>query len=66
MNKTNNVTCPHCKRTVVPRLSFWSGEPRSSWCPFCGGKIQDFYESSGIFGFVIILGFVALIVYASQ
>lgn len=64
--KPNSVICPSCKRNIVPRISFWDGEPRSSWCPFCGGKVQDFYTDSGILGFLFLLAMVVLLIYASQ
>jgi len=37
-------SCPHCSRPIVPRMTFWYGRPYKSYCTFCGGVIQDFYE----------------------
>jgi len=54
-NQDDRVTCPSCQRRVVPRLTFENQEPRASWCPMCGKKVEDFFYSGDAGLAVLIL-----------
>lgn len=53
-NQGDKVTCSHCQRKVVPKLSFENGVPDKSWCPLCGHVVEDFY-AGGEFGLILII-----------
>lgn len=39
----DKVQCPNCNRKIIPRLSYENGRPVKSWCPLCGGLVENFY-----------------------
>jgi cold shock CspA family protein/predicted RNA-binding Zn-ribbon protein involved in translation (DUF1610 family) len=41
-NTGNSVTCPHCGKKMVPRVTMENGVPSRSFCPFCGGLYKKF------------------------
>ena len=66
----SKVTCPHCGKRVLPRITTYYGRPSESYCPLCGGKIKDFnHDDSGIGwhpgGLAIIVGIGLLLVFFS-
>ena len=44
IRRDGRVSCPHCSRPIVPRMTFWDGRPYKSYCTFCGGMIRNFYK----------------------
>jgi len=44
----DRVTCPNCQKKIIPRLTFENAEPRASWCPMCGKKVEDFFNSGDV------------------
>jgi CspA family cold shock protein len=45
------ISCPHCSRLIVPRMTFWHGRPNRSFCPYCAGEVRNFFREgpAGIF-----------------
>jgi CspA family cold shock protein len=45
------ISCPHCSRLIVPRMTFWYGRPNRSFCPYCAGEVRNFLREgpAGIF-----------------
>ena len=45
------ISCPHCSRLIVPRMTFWYGRPNRSFCPYCAGEVRNFFREgpAGIF-----------------
>jgi CspA family cold shock protein len=45
------ISCPHCSRLIVPRITFWYGQPNRSFCPYCAGEVRNFFREGpvGIF-----------------
>jgi CspA family cold shock protein len=50
------VSCPHCSRLIVPRMTFWYGRPNRSFCPYCAGEVRNFFSEgpAGVFLRMII------------
>ena len=50
------ISCPHCSRLIVPRMTFWYGRPNRSFCPYCAGEVRNFFREgpAGIFLEMII------------
>ena len=44
IRRVGRLSCPHCSRPIVPRMTFWYGRPYQSYCTFCGGMIRNFYK----------------------
>jgi cold shock CspA family protein len=38
------ISCPCCHKKIVPRISFYKGSPRRSYCPYCGGVVKKFFQ----------------------
>jgi len=38
----DRVTCPHCKKKMVPRIITYGGSLEKSVCPFCGETYKKF------------------------
>jgi cold shock CspA family protein len=53
--RDERVTCKHCGKKMVPRISMYNGRPRKSFCPFCGHKHQDFgcFIATAVYGDVM-------------
>lgn len=45
------ISCPHCSKLIVPRITFWYGRPNRSFCPYCAGEVRNFFREGpvGIF-----------------
>jgi len=49
---------------VTPRLTFENSEPRASWCPMCGKKVEDFVNSGdAALAVLLLIGLVYFFVY---
>ena len=42
--KDDRIACPHCTKKIVPRIVIVRGVLTHSVCPFCGGRIKQFYS----------------------
>lgn len=42
MSYRTTIQCGSCGSFVVPRVHLSYGNPMASFCPICGGMIQDF------------------------
>jgi cold shock CspA family protein len=51
-HEDGRVSCPHCSRPIVPRMTFWYGRPNRSFCPYCAGEIRNFFRDGAL---VIVL-----------
>lgn len=47
--------CGSCRKLMVPRLAFRSGQPTASFCPFCGAEHKNFNEFS-LTGCLVVVG----------
>ena len=61
--RDDRVSCPNCRKKIVPRIIAHHGEASKSVCPYCAHTIETFTESSAgtfiLFIIVIIaIGFV--------
>ena len=43
------IECPHCHKTVYPRIVAYEGAPDVSYCPECGKVISEFGKNDRIF-----------------
>ena len=69
------LLCPHCGKRVVPRVVTYAGQPSASYCPLCGGLINDFPVKTNkdlefllalLGGLVFIAAFAFVIMYIQQ
>lgn len=49
------IVCPHCGKKITPRLSFYSGTPNGSWCPFCKGRVD---EDGALLGIAVVVAII--------
>lgn len=38
----DRITCPQCRKKIVPRMITYRGEPEKSVCPYCATTIKQF------------------------
>lgn len=54
--RDDRVSCPNCRKKIVPRIIAHYGEPSKSVCPYCAHTVENFTESSaGTFILFIII-----------
>jgi cold shock CspA family protein len=41
-NADDRISCPNCKKRIVPRIITANGNLSHSVCPFCGAKVKSF------------------------
>jgi hypothetical protein len=63
-DQCGRAICPNCQNKIVPRLTFENGEPRASWCPLCGKKVDDFFDTSVVsLAVVVVICVVCFFIY---
>lgn len=49
------ISCPHCSRLIVPRMTFWYGRPNRSFCPYCAGEVRNFFREGPVGIFLVMI-----------
>ena len=56
--RDDRIVCPHCQKTIVPRIITDRGKLSRSVCPFCGGTVRDFKEFwKALFAIIVVVLF---------
>ncbi|MBA1250426.1 cold-shock protein [Pseudomonas luteola] len=56
IKQDDRVTCPHCKKKMVPRLITFQGSVTHTVCPFCAETYRDFRSDGPCFIATAIYG----------
>ncbi|WP_014611569.1 cold shock domain-containing protein [Shewanella xiamenensis] len=57
--QSSQIDCPKCERKITPRLVIVKGEANHSLCPYCGGRVKNFYKPGILSAIPYYLGYLS-------